>query len=144
MTEKKGGRWKPGQSGNPRGRATGSGEVAKLRASIADHVPAIIERLVEAAKGGDMQAARLLLERALPPIKAAEQTVRVAIGGETLTDRGRAVLEAVEAGTLAPGQAAALLSGLGTLARVVEVDELTRRVEALEGGRDGSKDRTED
>lgn len=144
MTEKKGGRWKPGQSGNPRGRAAGSGDVARLRAGIAEHVPAIIERLVDAAKEGDIQAARILLERVLPPMKAAEQAVPVKFSGETLTDRGRAVLEAVEAGALAPGQAAALLSGLGTLARVAEVDELMRRVEALEGVRDGSKDRTED
>lgn len=132
MTEKGSGRWKPGQSGNPKGRSPGAGEVAKLRAGIAEHVPAIVDRLVEAARGGDVQAARILLERVLPPMKATEQAVPVKLGGETLTERGRAVLEAVESGELAPGQAAALLSGLGTLARVAEVDELEARITALE------------
>ena len=55
-------KWKPGQSGNPRGRKRGAGEVGKLRASIAEHVPEIIAKLVEQAKGGDAGAARLLLE----------------------------------------------------------------------------------
>ena len=70
--------WAKGQSGNPKGRPAGSGEVAKLRAAIAGQVPAILESLTAAALAGDVQAARLLLERALPPIKAIElaQAVR--------------------------------------------------------------------
>ena len=67
------GRWKKGESGNPRGRRPGSGEVAKLRTAIAAHVPTIIERLTAAALQGDVGAARLLLERVIPPLKAAEQ-----------------------------------------------------------------------
>ncbi len=34
MTVKRPGRWKPGESGNPKGRAKGSGEVARLRAAV--------------------------------------------------------------------------------------------------------------
>ena len=125
--------WKPGQSGNPKGRPHGVGEVAKLRAAIAGNVPAILESLTTAALAGDVQAARLLLERALPPIKPVEQPQPLSLPDGTLTVQGRAVLAAVAAGELAPGQGAALLGALGTLARVAEVDELTRRIEALEG-----------
>ena len=70
MAEKNSGQWQPGTSGNPAGRPPGSGKVAKLRAEIAEHVPDIVAQLVESAKGGDVQAARLLLERVLPPVKA--------------------------------------------------------------------------
>lgn len=42
------------------------------------------------------------------------------------------MLAAVAAGELAPGQGAALLASIGTLARVVEVDELARRLDVLE------------
>lgn len=125
--------WKPGQSGNPRGRTPGSGEVAKLRAAIAEHVPTIIEKLTAAALLGDVSAARLLLERTIPPLKPAELAAPLALPDGTLTEQGRAVLGAVAVGTLAPGQGAALLAGIGTLARVVELDELARRVAVLEG-----------
>lgn len=124
--------WKPGQSGNPKGRPAGTGEVAKLRAAIAGNVPAILESLTTAALAGDVQAARLLLERALPPIKAVEATQALSLPDGTLTQQGRAVLASVAAGELAPGQGAALLGALGTLARVAEVDELAARITALE------------
>ena len=124
--------WKPGQSGNPKGRPAGTGEVAKLRAAIAASVPAILQSLTSAAIAGDVQAAKVLLERVLPALKPAEQAQAVNIPEGTLTDKGRAVLDAVAAGELAPGQGAALLTAIGTLARVVEVDELTERIKRLE------------
>ena len=125
--------WKPGQSGNPKGRPPGAGEVAKLRAAIAGQVPAILESLTAAAMAGDVQAARLLLERTLPALKPAEQAQALHLPDGTLTDQGRAVLAAVAAGELAPGQGAALLGAIGALARVAEIDELARRIEVLEG-----------
>ena len=124
--------WKPGQSGNPKGRPAGTGEVAKLRAAIAGSVPAILESLTTAALAGDVQAARLLLERALPPIKPVEATQALSLPDGTLTEQGRAVLASVAAGELAPGQGAALLGAIGTLARVAEIDELARRIDVLE------------
>jgi hypothetical protein len=133
MTEpKKRGRWKAGESGNPNGRPRGSGEVANLRASIAVHVPEIIGQLVQAAKDGEVQAARLLLERVLPPVKPAELAVPLALPDGSLTEQGRAVLAAVSNGDLAPEQAARLLSAIGSLARVAEIDELAERIEKLE------------
>jgi flagellar motor component MotA len=42
------------------------------------------------------------------------------------------VLASVARGELAPGQGAALLGAIGTLARVSEIDELAARVAALE------------
>lgn len=135
MTEnKKRGRWKPGESGNPNGRTPGSGEVAKLRASIAEHLPEIITRLVTQARAGDAQAARLLLERVLPPMKATEQPVELTLPPDAgLTAQGVAIVQAVADGKLAPGQGAQLLTGLGSLARIREIDELEKRISLLEG-----------
>ena len=95
-------------------------------------MPEIIDQLVAAARGGDIQAARLILERVLPPIKAIEQHQVIDLSGKTLTDQGRAVLAAVAAGELAPGQGAQLLAAIGTLGKVAEVDELAARITALE------------
>ena len=134
MTEKKRvGKWKPGVSGNPKGKTPGSGELQKLRATLAADVPGILAGLVTAAKAGDTQAARLILERILPPVKAIEQAVALQLpNGGTLTAQGRAVLSAVAAGELAPSQGAALLGAIGTLARVTVIDELEARLTKLE------------
>lgn len=126
------GRWKPGESGNPKGRTPGTGEVAAMRAAIADRVPDLLTAMMARALDGDVGAARLLLERAIAPLKAAEQPQAMNLPDGTLTDQGRAVLASVAAGELAPGQGAALLGAIGTLARVTELDELTARIAALE------------
>lgn len=102
MTEKKKpGRWKAGESGNPKGKPPGCGELQKLRVAIAEHVPEIINQLVSAARGGDIQGARLILERVLPPVKAIEQTQAINLPDGTLTEQGRSILRSVAAGDFA-------------------------------------------
>ena len=133
MTEKKQNQWKPGQTGNPQGRPPGQSEITRIRASLAGDVPEILAGLVTAAKGGDVQAARLILERILPPVKAIEQAVELQLPNDgTLTAKASAVMSAAAAGKLAPGQAAQLIAALGTLAKISEVDELAARITALE------------
>ncbi len=126
------GRWKKGESGNPAGRKPGTGEVAKIRAAIADRVPDILSAMLARALEGDTGAARLLLERTVAPYKAVEPTQALTLPDGTLTEQGRAVLAAVAAGELPPSQGAALVGAIGQLARVAEVDELAARVAALE------------
>lgn len=126
------GRWKPGQSGNPAGKPKGAGEVAKLRAAIAQDVPQILEALKAQALAGDVQAARLLLERTIAPLKAVEPPQPLTLPDGSLTEQGRAVLASVADGEIAASQGAALVAAIGTLARVVEIDELAARIEALE------------
>lgn len=81
----------------------------------------------------------MLLERVLPSLKPIEQPVALLLPtGEGLTAQGVAIVEAVAAGTLAPDQGAALLTGLGSLARIKEIDELTARITVLEGMKNGN------
>jgi ribosomal protein L17 len=128
--------WQPGQTGNPKGRPPGKSEITRLRAAIAAHVPSILDQLVTAAKAGDVQAARLILERVLPPLKGTEQAVELQLPKDgTLTAKATAVLNSAAAGELAPGQAAQLIAALGTLAKISEVDELAARIEKLEAAR---------
>ena len=132
MTElkKKRGSWKPGQSGNPAGRPPGVGEVSKLRAAIGERVPALLAAMMSKALEGDVGAARLLLERAIAPLKGVEQAITLQLPNDgTLTAKAAAVLSA---GEIAPGQAAQLIAALGTLAKISEVDELAARITALE------------
>ncbi len=130
------GRWKPGESGNPKGRTPGTGEVAAIRAAIAERVPELLAAMMARALEGDVGAARLLLERAIAPLKGVEQAVTLQLPNDgTLTAKAAAVLNAAAAGQLAPGQAAQLIAALGTLAKIHEVDELAARITALEAQR---------
>ena len=77
-----------------------------------------------------------LQRTALPNLPAwlagHELAVPLALPDGSLTEQGRAVLAAVGSGDLAPEQAARLLSAIGTLARVAEIDELADRIKKLE------------
>lgn len=133
MSERKSNGWKPGQSGNPKGKAPGSGHLQKLRAELAVHTPEIVDMLVMAAKGGDIQAARLLLERVFPPVKATEQPVQLSLPSDgSLSVKAEAILSAAAGGEIAPSQAAQLITALGTVSKIVEVDELEARIAELE------------
>ncbi len=128
-------KWKPGQSGNPNGRPPGTSAITKMREAIAADVPEILAGLAKAAKGGDVQAARLILERVLPPVKASEQPVQLPFPSDgTLTSKATAVMSAAVDGVLSPSQASQLISALGTLAKISEVDELAIRIKKLEDG----------
>lgn len=124
--------WKPGQSGNPAGRPPGQSSITRLRGQLEADVPGILQALITAAKGGNVQAARLILERVLPPVKSVEPCIELALVEKTLTGKGMAVLEAVSTGELAPSQGSQLITSIGSLARVSEIDDLERRIVALE------------
>ena len=125
--------WKPGESGNPRGRPPGRGQSAQFREALASKLPAILESVVKAAIEGDMTAARLVLDRCMPALKPLESSIEgMALPTGTLTQQATDVLSAVARGELAPGQGAQLVASIGAVAKIAEVDELTARIEALE------------
>lgn len=123
-----------GKSGNPRGRPRGVGKVAALREQIAEHVPEIVKQLIEKARGGDMVSARLLLDRALPPLRAEDGTVKLDLPAGSMSEQGEAIIRAAALGQITPAQASAMTSALAALARVKETAEFEERLAALEAG----------
>ncbi|WP_295446494.1 DUF5681 domain-containing protein [uncultured Thiodictyon sp.] len=125
-------RFQPGQSGNPAGMKPGTpNRAAKLRDAIAKDLPEIVAALVEQAKAGDVQVARLLMDRALPALRPVAAPVAVPLGND-LTQASGAVLAALSTGEIATDQASDLAAVLSALARVREITELESRVAALE------------
>lgn len=123
----------PGKSGNPKGRPRKASTVQGLRDRLAKDADNIIASVIDAALAGDVQAAKLVLERVLPALKPVELATAIELPSTgTLTDQGRAVLGAVGAGQLPPAQGATVISAIASLARVAEIDELTKRIEKLE------------
>jgi hypothetical protein len=135
---KKDTRFKPGESGNPSGRTPGSGWVAAARKALekewngtGSH-EGIRSVLLKKAREGDMGAIRLVAERVCPPMKAVEAAEPFELPQGSLTDRANAVLDGLERGDLSTGQASQLMTALGVLAKVIETDELEKRIRALE------------
>ena len=124
--------WQPGQSGNPKGRPPGKGDSALLRASIQNHLPQVIDMLVNKALDGDTNAASLLLSRGLSPLKPTEVTYTLPMTESSLSGQGKSVLNAVASGDLPVTHGASILGALGALSKLVEVDDLIARISALE------------
>jgi len=131
-------RFERGRSGNPGGRPKGLPDRRReLRDLIREHVPALIEQALALARAGDSAAIRLLLDRALPPLKATVEPVQFpAPEAGSLADMGRAVLAAIAAGQIPPDVGRVLIEALSAQGRLVEITELEARVRALEGVHD--------
>lgn len=124
-------KFEKGKSGNPRGRPKASASQQKLREAINKDAPEIIEAMIAQAKDGDTTAARVLLDRVLPVMKPGDMPVTLPLSGN-LGEDARAVMGAVGESSLTPDQGSKLLTAIGSLARVIEIDELVKRIEQLE------------
>lgn len=84
-------------------------------------------------KQGDSQALNIWASRVLPQPKSVMEPVKFKISkGGTLVEKCDEVLAAIADGKLPPDIGLNLITALGTMARVVEVDELAKKLESLE------------
>lgn len=121
----------PGVSGNPKGRPRNAGQLGALRKRIEDRTPEIIDRLVQAALSGDVQAASVLIGRILPPLRATEPPIP-GLTIASLDAAPGAVLAALGRGALTTDQVTAISQLVSALARAKEITELESRISALE------------
>lgn len=123
-----------GQSGNPAGRAKGSKNKKTLVALALDAASEdVTKAVIASAKGGDMQAARLVLERIQPPMRPQAEKVHFDLNPEApLTAQAQQVLVAVAAGEVDPDTGKLLIECLSALAGLKQTDELAQRIAELE------------
>src|SRR5699024_2348799 len=126
--------FKPGKSGNPNGRPAGAKDKrTAARAYLEPNKQALLDKAVELALAGDVQALKLCVDRVLAPMRAVDSPVSIPLAKKgTLSEQAQAIIQAAAKGHITPREAQALLSALGGVARIQEIDELTRRIEALE------------
>jgi hypothetical protein len=126
---RKNGTFAKGQTGNPGGRP---GNLAKLRAKLTAGSDEVATVVLAAAKAGDMQACRLILERIVPALKPIAEPVAFHLDDQDLTSTARSIMRAIADGTLPGDQGKVLLDAVLGMSRVIEVADLERRLKALE------------
>jgi len=128
--------FKPGESGNPKGRTPGTRCKATLAAQalLDGEAEALTRKAVQLALKGDLTALRLCLERIIPPRKDTPVKVKLPAmeTAADLTEAMSAILAAVGAGTITPSEAAALAGLIDTHRKALETADLAERVAKLE------------
>lgn len=128
------GRFPIGVSGNPAGRPVGAKSKRTLVAEALEARSDDVARAVIAkALDGDMQAAKLCLERVHPPKRPDGTRVKFQFDANaSLPDQARAVLSAMAAGEVEVEVGQLFLGALRSLAQLLETHELAQRIDALE------------
>jgi hypothetical protein len=124
-------KFKAGISGNPKGRPKDKTPATLLRKSIIDDMPEIILKLVEQAKNGDTAAAKILLDRCCPALKPQALAINLPANG-TLAEQGNEIIRATLSGNIPPDIGAQLITALANQGKLIELQELTERIEILE------------
>ena len=136
--------FKPGTSGNPRGKPAGTRSKATtlLLALMEGDAHKITQAVIDAAKSGDLIAAKIILDRLIPPAK--ERPISVDLP-DTTTPEGvssaqSAILQAVAIGDLLPGEASTLSAIVESKRRAIETQDLADRIAQLENAKGDKHD----
>jgi hypothetical protein len=135
-------RWRPGESGNPRGAARGSRHKASLLAeSLLDgETQQLTRKAIDLALTGDTVALRLCLERILPPVRERPCSFKLP-KLETLNDASKAlamVIAGVSTGELLPSEGESLSIVINSFMKSIELSEFETRLVALERAAEGA------
>jgi hypothetical protein len=124
-------KFKPGVSGNPKGKPKDKTPATLLRKSIAEAMPEIILTLIEQAKGGDVAAAKVLLDRCCPSLKPQAMPICLPVNG-TLAEQGGEIIKATLSGQIPPDIGSQLITALSNQGKLIELQELTERLSRIE------------
>lgn len=94
----------------------------------------IIDKLVEKAKAGDLSAIGIIADYRWTKFKVqAEPVALPEIVGKTLAEQAQCVTSAMAQGEITTDEASAMMGVISAQARIIEVDDLERRISKLEG-----------
>lgn len=125
-----------GVSGNPSGKKPGTRNHASrlVETMMAGDVEEITQKVISAAKSGDLTAARIVLDRISPPRKDNPITLDLP-KLETASDAVQAmglIMTSVAQGEISPSEAATLTDLVSSFTKTLELSEFEQRLNKLE------------
>lgn len=136
-------KFKPGQSGNPKGRPAGSRNRVTIACEeiLLNEAKAITTKAAELAKAGDPTALRLCIERIVPARKGAMVRFKLPelSNSGDIRAAALAVLKAVSEGQISPEEGATVSTLIEAGRKAIETDEIARRIDELEAIVDRSR-----
>jgi len=128
--------FKKGQSGNPRGKKPGTRHKATIAALelLEGDLRAITRVCIDKAKGGDLLACKLVLDKLIPNCRERSITLtlpKVEAAAEIPKALG-AIIDAVTKGEITTGEGQALTAMMDAYIKGMELTDLEVRLEALE------------
>ncbi len=127
------GTFKPGTGGRLRGVRNKATELAERL--FCEDVENVARAVTDRARGGDMTAARIVLERILPPRK--DNLIDIDLPEITNAQDAALALckvsEAMARGQITPEEARSAGAVIKTVSQAIEIADLERRIIALEG-----------
>jgi hypothetical protein len=122
--------FKKGTSGNKSGRPRGIPDKRhQLRLALESRATELLDSAIGMALAGDSSVMKTLLDRLIAP--ARPEPVPLKLSGD-LSGQAQQVLQAMAGGQLAPDEARQVLNGLAAVAKITEIDTITKRLEVLE------------
>lgn len=131
-------RGRPFEKGNP-GRPRGARHKSTVLAEklMADDVEGVVKAVIDAARTGDMAAARIVLDRLVPVRKGRPVEIElpeVKTAADVLAAMA-AVLDHVAEGEITPDEGATVAGILEVKRRTLETVDLEERIAALENAK---------
>ena len=126
------GTFAPGNPGRPRGARHKT--TLAIEELLDGEAEALTRKAIELAKGGDMAALRLCLERIAPARKDAPVRFHLPAinSAREAAEAASAVLAAVSEGEITPVEGAAVMALLEQYRRALEASDFEARISALE------------
>jgi hypothetical protein len=132
------GKFSKGRSGNPKGKPKGARNRSSLIAErlFVNEIEDVCKTVIQEAKAGDMQAAKMILDRLLPPRRDNLISIdlpRIESSSDILKAIG-CVSNAVGSGQISPSEGEALARIIDIHTKALELNEFDQRLSALEKG----------